>query len=182
MANDLRESSPSSGSSRNPATRAVLLILAVVLVIAAIGGLWSSLMLQPEPSDRIPSQIGGLRLMRALTGRDALADLRQMHGLDLGLTGGYVAYYEKRATVWVGDTESEQQAQSLITAMTDRIGAGNRVFTNLRPVKIDGQDAYSVEGMGQQHFFYFKGKSTVWVAGPPGAEEAFVREALSRVH
>ncbi len=165
---------------RDASTRAILSILAAVVLIAVAGGLWFT-MEEAETGGRIPAQIGGLKLVRTVTGQEALADLRQMHGSAFGLTGGYVAYYEKRATVWVGDTASEQEAQALIAAMVKKISAGNRVFTNLKPVKLGGRDAYTVEGMGQQHVFYYRDAATVWVAAPVGSEAFSFTDAVEAI-
>jgi len=174
--------SGSAGGLRDSSTAAVLLILSVVLLVAVVGGLWFVQMQQPALSDRIPPQISGLRLTRVMTGQEALAQLTQLHGQELGLTGGYVAYYERGATVWVGDTGSDQQAEGLISLMVQKIGAGNKVFANLRVVTIGRTDLHSVDGQGQQHFFYAMGKATVWVAAPMGSGDAFILEALKLIH
>lgn len=177
----MKELTPSNSGGRNPATTVTLMIFAVVVLAAAIAGIWIATEPVQDNQGRVPSEIAGLRLTRTLMGADALADLKQMHGSDFSLTGGYVAYYEKKATVWVGDTGSEQQAQSLIASMTQKIGAGNRVFTNLQRIKLAGLDVLTVDGMGQKHFYYAVGKATIWVAAPVGAEESFMKEALNRI-
>ena len=172
---------PAQARQPNPANRAILAIFALALAGAVLVGLSFAIGEQPQASADIPSQIGGLKLVRTLTGEEALANLRQMHGLDFGLTGGYVAFYERAGTVWVGDTESEQQAQALISRMTQRIGAGSKEFTNLQPGEVSGQKLYWVEGQGQRHVFYARGKKTVWVAAARGVEEAFIQDAVRAI-
>lgn len=120
--------------------------------------------------DGIPEKIGTLTLTKSELGKDALSEFEQLHGKGFDLLGGYRADYaseNKTATLWVGQAKDSKSAQELATAMADKIGAGNAIFTNLQEMSISGRALYTVDGQGQQHFFYAQNDKIVWLAIDP---------------
>lgn len=120
--------------------------------------------------DGIPTKIGTLSLQNSQVGKDALSEFESMHGSSLGLKTGYRADYadgSAKATLWVGQAQSVDSAQTLVKEMADKIGAGNAMFSNLRPLNISGRTIYEVDGLGQLHFFYAANDKIVWLASDP---------------
>ncbi len=157
---------------------AAQLVLGAVIVAFIARGFWLSPEGEAPPSTPVPQQIAGLSLTRAVTGQNAVTELRRMHGKDVGIFGGWIAYYQNRAIVWVGETPGEAQAYQLIDAMTRRIRAGSPEFTDLQQLRFGSQTVYGVVGQGQRHYYWQQGALTVWIAAPNVGETEFLRESL----
>lgn len=117
--------------------------------------------------DGIPAQVGTMSLQSSKVGTDTLGEFESMHGSSFNLKTGYRADYADgaaKATLWVGQAQSADSAQTLTKEMADKIGAGNAMFTNLRTLTITGRTIYEVEGLGQLHFFYAANDKIVWLA------------------
>jgi len=118
----------------------------------------------------IPEKLGALALTETKMGPEALAEFAQLHGKGFDLVGGYRASYAgggAQATLWVGQAKNSQGAQDMIEQMATAIGKGNAMFTDLQPLEIGPRTLYSVNGQGQQHFFYAVNDKIVWVAVNP---------------
>ncbi len=124
----------------------------------------------------IPEKLGALALTETKMGPDALAEFAQLHGKGFDLVSGYRANYANasaQATLWVGQAKDNNAAQAMVEQMAMKIGAGNQMFKDLQPLDIGGRMLYSVNGQGQENFFYAVNDKIVWVAvGPPQAFEA----------
>jgi hypothetical protein len=117
--------------------------------------------------DGVPEQIGTLTLKTWTRGKDALAEFEAMHGKSFDLKDGYRADYvdgSASATLWVGQAQSADAAQTLAQEMADQIKAGNPMFTNLQELSIANRTLYEVNGQGQLHFFYASNDKLVWLA------------------
>ena len=174
---------PSVGRARR---RAVIIgiqvVMGLVLIVAVARGLWASAQQAGLGSPAIPQAIAGLRLESAMTGQEAMEELRRLHGKDVQLAGGWIGHYENGATIWVGETDSAAQASQLVDAMTQRIRAGNPYFKDLQSQQVGAIMVFSVVGQGQLHYYYQRGNKVVWVAAPPGRKVAFLQAALNAVH
>ncbi|TAK34055.1 MAG: hypothetical protein EPO21_10885 [Chloroflexota bacterium] len=184
------ESSKGPGRSRSAAQRrterrVLLMVIAteLIVVVAMLGAFVAWPRIAPGSiAGSAPQQIAGRTVSGVVTGDQAIAQLRQMHGKGVGIQGGWIAHYDGGATIWYGTTSSEAEARALIESMTNRISQGNPTFQDLQTLTIQGTTIYTVTGQGQRHFYYYKGPVTVWIAAPRGAEEQFVREALTLVN
>ena len=152
-------------------------ILAAFFLVVVGSGLWSITQEQGGASTSLPHSIASFNLLSSVSGDEAQAEIRQLHGRDLGLKRAWVAHYQGSATIWVGEAESPEEATALIGRMTSRIEAGNPTFSNLQSVQIDGQPYYSVTEGGHKHYYYLKGAKVIWIAPPAGKETDFLREA-----
>ncbi len=117
--------------------------------------------------DGIPEQIGSLKLKSSQIGKDTLAEFEAMHGSSFDLKTGYRADYADgtaTATLWVGQAQSANAAQTLVKDMADKIGTGNPMFTGLQDLSIGDRTIYEVQGQGQLHFFYAANDKIVWLA------------------
>ncbi len=126
----------------------------------------------------VPAKLGALTLTQTTIGADALTEFAQLHGKGFDLASGYRASYSgegKQATLWVGQAKDLQTAQDMTEEMAKKIGAGNAMFTDLQTLNIGGRTLFSVNGQGQQHYFYASGDKIVWVALDPS-------QALDALH
>ncbi|MDP2935826.1 MAG: hypothetical protein Q8O86_04985 [Dehalococcoidia bacterium] len=160
--------------------------IGLALLIAVVGGLWDQAQQPPvggavavaSNAAGIPAQIAGLRRTETMTGPQALAELQELHGKDVGVAGGWIAHYGKEATVWMGEARDEATAIQLLEAMTRRIQAGNQYFTGLKQLQVEGRPVFTVVGQGQRHYYYRQGRQLIWLAVPNGREDDFLKEAL----
>lgn len=131
----------------------------------------------------VPQELAGFRLQRVVTGEQAVRDMERLHNREdgFGLLDGWVGYYENDATIWFGVAGDEEDASALIDDMASSIAQGNSPFTNLTKESIGDLVVYSVQGLGQLHFFYQRGVNVVWLAAPPGEEVSFFHEALQSI-
>lgn len=126
----------------------------------------------------VPAKLGALTLTQTTMGADALAEFAQLHGKGFDLVSGYRADYSgegKPATLWVGQAKDAQSAQDMVEEMATKIGAGNAMFTDLQTLDIGGRTLFSVNGQGQQHYFYASNDKIVWIALDPS-------QALDALH
>lgn len=120
--------------------------------------------------DGIPEKIGALALTNAALGKEALVEFEKLHGKGFDLVGGFRADYrngESRATLWVGRAQNARAAAQMTKTMAEKIGAGNKMFTDLAKLSIAGRLLYTVNGQGQQHFFYTTSDKIVWLSIDP---------------
>lgn len=120
--------------------------------------------------DGIPEKIGALALTNSVLGKAALLEFEMLHGKGFELVGGFRADYEtdkSNATLWVGQAQNETAANQMTKVMAEKIGAGNQMFTDLTELSIANHLLYSVNGQGQQHFFYSTNDKIVWLAIDP---------------
>ncbi|MBI4674546.1 MAG: hypothetical protein HY741_23115 [Chloroflexi bacterium] len=127
--------------------------------------------------DGIPEKLAVFALTNSVLGKDALAEFEKLHGQGFDLVGGYRADYvsgDKSATLWVGQAKDAASAEQMTKTMAGKIGADNRMFTDLQELEIGSRRMYSVNGQGQQHFFYATGDKVVWLA----IDSAYAPDAL----
>lgn len=133
----------------------------------------------------LPDHLGPVRLVETVEGPAAMAQVAKLHGKDIALANAYVGHYEEegaRATVYVSISRTRSDAASLYKLMTVKIGKGNAVFTGLRKATTtNGLEGYSLQGMGQEHFYYLKDKEVVWVAADPTIAGAVLDAAQEQV-
>jgi hypothetical protein len=130
-----------------------------------------------------PQELAGLRLQRVVTGQQALQDMQRLHNREdgFGLVDGWVGHYENGATIWFGVAVDEEDAAALIDDMASSIARGGSPFTDLAEESVGDLVVYSVQGLGQLHFFYQRGINVIWLAAPPGDEVSFFHAAFQSI-
>ena len=165
---------------RHSLVPAVAAALGLAFVAAVAWGLWTAVV-GGETATSAPQEIAGYRLRGTLDGPVAVASMERLHGEEIDIVTGWIANYEGGGTIWLAEAADEEAAGRLLKAMTDRIADGNESFAHLQGEEYRGLTVYSVLGQGQRHYYYARGRQLVWVATPPGAEEAFFSDAVERL-
>lgn len=151
-----------------------LLLFQLLLVFGFLALAWFSFgrnVLAPRREAAVPERLGTLELVNSVRGAEALAQIRKLHGLDVGLTTAYIAEYasgKERVTVWVGRAESGAAATELTRRMVEGIQREGSAFSNLQRLNIEGQEVFQVDGPGGKHFFYNPWQSSVYDVRSPG--------------
>jgi len=143
-----------------------LLILAgTVVALTAFGWLYYEQKIGNPASVSIPDALAGLPLMDQMTGSQASFDFLQLHGKQFPLTSGAVGVYgNHQATLWVAGTLLKAMAAEMVTAMRDKIAEGRSLFTPTGEFSNNGRTIYSLEGMGQKHYYFQSGNLVIWLA------------------
>ncbi|MBI4302495.1 MAG: hypothetical protein HY664_07805 [Chloroflexi bacterium] len=178
MASEKDQAPPPATRRKSPTLAFFQLAVAFLLVVAVGWGLWQMTRGQNSETVNIPSNIAGLSLVSKMTGEQGLAEIRQLHGKNVGVTDGWVAHYENGATIWAGQTQNEGQAYQLLVTMTRRIEAGTPEFKDLERLPVGGHDVFTVTGLGQRHYYYQSGAYVIWIAAPNSGEIDFLKEAM----
>jgi hypothetical protein len=157
----------------------------LLLVAGFLALVWFSFgqnVLAPSKQAGVPERLGSLKLIRSIEGPEALAQVRKLHGGDVGLVSAYIVHYAAdgdRATVWIGTGESGDAAAELTRQMVKAIEEGDTSFSHPQRLSIAGQEVFQVEGPGGEHFFYNSTKlreRVVWLT----IEAADARSLLER--
>jgi hypothetical protein len=128
-----------------------------------------------------PAELAGYQLIQAVTGAEALADVDGLHGKAIDVADAWIGRYEGGGTIWVAEAGSEENAIKLLDDMVRGIEGGDSPYQGLTHDEFEGVSVYAVRDASQHHFFYQTRTRVAWVATPPGAEEAFLSEALVNV-
>ncbi len=129
----------------------------------------------------IPLVLGGLQLVKTVTGDEGLAQVSRLHGKDVGMEQGYIAHYggnPNKATLWVGWAENDATAQALTDLMTSKIGPDHPIFRDFQAFTFGGRRVYAVTGQGQQHYYFRSGRAVVWVAVDSTAVQEVLHDTL----
>ncbi|HLC25411.1 MAG TPA: hypothetical protein VJM80_01430 [bacterium] len=132
----------------------------------------------------LPATLGDMRLDHSLQGKEALKDISRLHGKTFDLKDGFVGHYSNKtskAMVWLSESKNLEQSLQLLQMMTAEIRRGRGPYSNFQEFDIGGKVVYTVDGQGQQHYFYGAGKRNVWLAVDPGAAQKALHELLVKI-
>jgi len=133
-------------------------LAALAILLAGCGGV-----VRAEP----PGNLGDLKLLHALQGKEALREITRLHGKEVGGKGGYVAHYEKDGAVamlYLTQASPAARAASQLKQMSDRIKGGSSPFHHLKESRQRNITVYSALRQGQIHYFYQRDSSVLWLA------------------
>lgn len=150
--------------------RDVSALLGLALLVLFLAACAQGAQLEP------PKAVGGLPLVHAQRGKEALEAINRLHGKEIGGRDGYVAHYERDglvAMLYISEVSFSFQAGRQLKTMAERIQKENTPFYHLKASERDGITVYSALGEGQIHYFYRKGARVFWLAAdPPVATKA----------
>jgi hypothetical protein len=146
----------------------LLILIGAVISMSAFGWLsYDQKLANPDPVP-IPDALAALPLSNRMTGNQASFDFLQMHGKQFPLTSGAVGIYgDGQATLWVAGAPLKSMARDMVIAMRDKIAEGRSPFTPTGESSADGRTVYSLEGMGQKHYYFQSGNLVIWLAIEP---------------
>ena len=117
-------------------------------------------------------EIRGLKLVRLLTGKDALLAINKLHGKKINVARGMVAFYQgegEKAIVWVSESACTDDAMQQTEIMIEKMRASkSSPFSDYEEIERNGVKIYSFEGMGQKHYIFRISKSIYWISANPG--------------
>ena len=143
----------------------ILILTGMILTLTAFGWLiYEQKVSNPAPVS-IPDTLAGFPLTDQLTGNQAAQDFSQLHGKQFPLTSGAVGFYgNHQATLWVAGAPLKSMAEEMVITMRDRIAEGRSPFTPIGEISDKERTIYSLEGMGQKHYYFQSGNLVIWLA------------------
>ena len=112
--------------------------------------------------------VGGLNLVRLYTGTDALKAINKLHGKEIKVAKGMVAFYEGRgekASVWFSESFTVNEAKNQTDIMIKKMLAGkNSPFRGYKEIDRKDKKIYSFMGMGQEHYIFRIKKDIYWIS------------------
>jgi hypothetical protein len=129
----------------------------------------------------LPQTLADLPLVNANYGPEAVAEINRLHGKQFEQITGAMGTYRSalaNATVWVSQFSSRAIAQQIVEAMRAKIGEGNSPFTPAGAQPQGNRTLYSLNGMGQQHFFFQSNDLVIWLSADPAIASQALRQTL----
>ena len=117
-------------------------------------------------------EIRGLKLVRLITGKDALLAINKLHGKKINVARGMIAFYQgegEKAIVWISESACTDDAMQQTESMIERMTASKRSpFSDYKEIELNGVKIYSFKGMGQKHYIFRISKDIYWISANPG--------------
>lgn len=151
---------------RTPAS--LLILTGIAIAFTAFGWLYYEQKIDNPAPVSIPDGLAGLPLIDQQTGNQAALDFSQLHGKQFPLMSGAVGIYgNQQATLWVAGAPLKNMATEMIHAMRDKIAEGRSPFLPTGELSANGRTIYSLDGMGQKHYYFQSGNLVIWLAVEP---------------
>ncbi len=169
----------------------IYLTIFIIAVIVASALLY--LQTQEKSSYGIfPEKLGDMNLALYREGDAAMAEVKSLHrGLNFELENAYIANYRNskgsKAKFWVSESQSSEEAASLLAAMDSRVGKTG-MFSDSTPMSMEGVTVYFTAGrspeLGLYHYFYAKDNKVFWLQIDNPDEDyriRIVKESVKRI-
>jgi hypothetical protein len=125
--------------------------------------------------------VGSLKLVQLIEGNEAHKQINRLHGQSISMADGFIAVYqgsgEDKMTIWVSVHKDSKEAESLIAKMHEKIDTVAN-FQNHQDLDISGNIYHFVTGMGQSHYFYYRGNDAIWIGIASPEEMKILSEVI----
>jgi len=130
----------------------------------------------------LPKEIGGQPLLIADTGKQAALEISRLHQKSFPLVSAAVGIYRGayNAQIWASGFTFRWMANQVARSMSHSIATEtNLPFRPTGERTVQGVKVYTVEGLGQQHFFFARGRLVIWLAADPQIAEQALQDTLA---
>lgn len=117
--------------------------------------------------DLLPQQILDYQLIKKISGKKAKQMVNKIHLQPVTDTQNEIGFYKRdndQAIIYVTFYPSDDQAQTDLVKMVDKISPQNSVFLNGGQFEIDKITIYHYFGMGQTHFVFRVENKLFWLS------------------
>ena len=131
----------------------------------------------------VPEKIASLPRTEFISGPEAIQQITMMHGKNISLDEGHIAKYKSgdtEITLWISVSPSREEGEELFRLMDEKMPA-SKVFKNRQEVEIRNRKVIKVNGMGQEHYYWFSGKYNYWIAVAGTDGKTIVEELMLKV-
>lgn len=155
----------------------ILIVIGTLLILGASGWIYYENRVNSPATLSLPEQLDGLSLSSKMDGPQAVADFSNLHGKQFPLVSGAVGIYgNQQATIWVAGAANSSSANRMVADMHDKIAAGNSPFTPSGEFQDNNRIIYTLEGMGQKHFFFRSKNLVIWLASNADIADATLQQ------
>jgi len=116
-------------------------------------------------------EVSGLKLVRLVTGKDAMYAINKLHGKKINVAKGMIAFYEgegKKATIWVSESFSTDDAMRQTKSMIEKMRASKKSpFSDYKDIEQGEVKISSFKGMEQEHYIFRIKKDIYWISANP---------------
>lgn len=136
-----------------------------------------------EDLSQFPDRLGELRLVKVITGSEALANVKSFQGTTIDIARAYIPHYQtanRQAIIWITESHDEQDAANLLQRINLRIPE-NESFHSFEVLQKNGILVYKTERMGWVNYYYQNGNRIYWASiqdDEPGEVLSLVLEAF----
>ena len=113
-------------------------------------------------------EIEGMRLMKLVSGTEALRAINTLHGTAIPMKEGFIAHYlggQGKATVWVSEAPSEPLGKEQIDVMIEKMKQNKRSpFRQYHQTVENNVTVIRFHGMGQIHCVFQIGAWVYWTS------------------
>jgi hypothetical protein len=125
--------------------------------------------------------VGSLKLVQVIEGNQAQKQISRLHRSSISMENGFIAAYrgngEGQMTIWVSIHKDSKEAESIIAKMHEKIDTVTG-FQNHQDLDISGNVYHFVTGMGQSHYFYYRGNDAIWIGIASSEEMKILSEVI----
>jgi hypothetical protein len=155
----------------------ILMFLGTLIVLAVFGWAFVENSIGHPATLSLPGQLAGLPLSSQMAGPQAVAEFSNLHGEQFPLiSGAFGIYGNNQVTLWVAGAPLNLMAARLVTAMRDKIAEGNSPFTPSGEYQDNKRTIYTLEGMGQKHFYFQSHNLVIWLAADADIADAALQQ------
>ena len=155
----------------------LIIVLGMLFVLAAFDWAYIENSIGHPVSLKVPETLANLPITSQMNGPQAVADFSNLHGEKFPLTSGAVGIYgNNQATLWVVGTPLDLLAARLVAAMRNKIAEGNSPFLPSGEYPENKRTIYTLDGMGQKHFFFQSHNLVIWLAADADIAEAAIQQ------
>jgi hypothetical protein len=113
-------------------------------------------------------KVEGMKLMKLVSGMEALKAINQLHGMAIPMKAGFIAHYlgnQGKATVWVSEAPSTEAGGEQIEVMIEKMKANQRSpFSDYGHSTVNDVEVIRFQGMGQVHGVFQIGPWVYWIS------------------
>ncbi len=132
-----------------------------------------------------PPWIAGLKIQNYITGEDAKKQLSNMFaGETTTFRDAWVAFYDENAVVWIGQANSESEADKLLNVIREKTQSAISSTPELKllPVNKKGITVYAVRFGNQYNYIYQRYDKIFWLSVPYDKGEPFLNEVIDNLN
>lgn len=157
-----------------------IIVSGFLLIFIGVGySVFTYAITNPEVAP-LPEHIAGLPLGQHKTGRRAVDEINRLHRKEFPLSSGAVGQYGDRhqVTLWVSGVPMNLMTSWLLKDMRDKIAEGNSPFTPTGEEYSNKRTIFTLEGLGQRHFYFASDNLLIWLAADSELAEKALSQAL----
>ncbi len=153
----------------------------LVLAVGLVGWQVAQATANPEAAP-LPEQVGGQPLLIADTGARAAFEISRLHQKTFPLSSAAVGIYRGayNAQIWASGFPFRLMAWQMLRSMSHDIATESSLPFRLTGERtVQGVKVFSLEGLGQQHFFFSQGRLVIWLAADPEIADQALQDTLA---